>query len=766
MFSSRNRLQPRQNPRLQDEPPRESEISSVINQTDNQSVSNSSSHGSLKSPCQTCASSTVGKDAASPSHKLTKPVSLMHGELQLNISDVAKSNSSRSSLHNAANTDTVTDPGTQEAMDDKSTDDYIPLQLEEDTIDGVDNLSDLLGDESYSSESKGCSDSEEHTSFYQPCGRKKDYCDQPMENSKLRADIEGRKSVFARLVGRSKSFSQQEKSKTKSFASMKAKSFGPLSHSQRKKRRRAQQNKSFPCDKHTTFGMPFAGKMRRNPALNYSFAWDEDRRSNKFTGGKPSNIQTCQQPYLREDMNKWDVSTKEPDRYDASKKLFVPEGSKQLAESRDRELKKPPVFAEVHESCEITVQEESRAPFSDFKQHAKDPNVEGGEQDFETEDVKEASRKKTRLASASNQREEYQSETALIQDTKPIDILTISDGDCKLKSITLSSKDTSTQMARACIETEVLLQDEQKRIQGCCEDVTGDKFMNLEDFGNVPKLSFSNRQPILNVETSSEVASGILETETSLQDKQNQSSRSCYGVVNTDKMLLLEKPETMDFSPNHDEDCGSKMCLPSDGNTRHVASNHLVAETPPQENQTPNVQSCSQVVHCDEVLVPESSEEMFPKYDANCERNRSLSSDGPYNHVEASHLDTPVSLQEKPCQRAAGCCELVNADQEFCRENSVTFETSPNYDRRPVKNSLYSDGISGHVASAASPDPDSPECHGDSATRNIFPDGTLEMAATDHQEICKLPQDIPFRSLSGTIEIGRASCRERVYVLV
>ncbi|CAM0913017.1 unnamed protein product [Alopecurus aequalis] len=752
LFSSRNRLQPRQNPRLQYEQPRGSEISSVINQTDNQSGSISSSHGSLKSPCQTCTSSTVGEDAASPSHKLPKPMSLMHGELQLDISDVAKSNSSRSSLHTPANADIVTDPGSQEEMDDKFTDDYIPLQLEEDIIDGVD---DLLGYESGSSESKGSGDSEEHATFHQSSGIKEDYCHQPMENSKLRADIEGRKSVFARLLGRPKSFSQ--KSKTKPFASMNAKSFSPLSHSQRKKRRRAQQNKTFRCDKRAMFDMPLADKMRRIPALNYSFVWDDDRRSNKFTGGKPSNIQTGQHPYLREDVNRWDVSTKEPDRYDASKKMFVPEGSKQLAESRDRELEKLPVFAEVHESCEVTVKEKIRTPFSDFKRRAKDPNVEGGEQDFETEDVEEAARKKMRLASASNQREEYQSETALIQGTKPIDVLKISDGDCKLESITLSSNDTSTQMASAYPETEVLLQDEQKRIQGCCEDVTGDKFMNLGDFGNAPKLSFSNRQTILNVETSSEVAFGHLETETSLHEKQNQSARSCYGVVNTDEMLVLGKPETMDFSPNHDEDCGSRMCLPSDGNARHVASNHLVAEMPPQEKQTPNIQSCSQVVHCDEVLVPESSEEMFPKFDANCERNKSLSSDEAYNHVEVSHLDTHMPLQEKPCQRAPGCREIVDEDQELCWENSVTLETSPKYDRRPVKNSLSSDGISGYVASDLyssddSPDPDSPECHGESANKNILPDGTLEMAATDHQEICKLSQDEPFRSLSGTMD--------------
>uniref|UniRef100_A0ACD5ZPM3 Uncharacterized protein n=1 Tax=Avena sativa TaxID=4498 RepID=A0ACD5ZPM3_AVESA len=775
LFSSRNRLQPRQNPRLQDGPPRESEISSVVNQTDkhsvvnqtdNQSSSNSSSQGSLKSPCQTCASSTVEKHAVPPSHRLAEPMSLMHSEVQLDISDVANSNSSRSSLHTAANTDIVTEPGTQEAMDDKSTDDYIPLQLEEDDIDGVDNLSDLLGDDSHSSESKGSSDSEEHTTFHQPCGRKKDDFHQPMANSKLRADIEGRKSVFARLMGRPKSFYQREKSKTKPFPSMSKPKYKSSSfHTQRRKRRRAQQNTPFPCDNRAMLDMPFVDKMRRIPALNYSFVWDDDRRSNKFPGGKPSNIQTGQRPYLPEDVNEWDVSTKEPDRYDASKKLFVPEGSRKLVESRDRELDKPPVSAEVHESCGVTVKEEIRSPSLDFKRRDKDPNVEGG--DLDTEDVEKAARKKTRLASASYHQEEYQSETGLVaKDTKPMEILAISDGSCKPKSISLSSNDACTHMDRAYLENEVLLQDKQQRTQGCCEDVTGDKSLILEDFGYVPKLSVGNSQTILNAETRSEVAFGHLETETSLQEKQNQSSRSCYVVVNTDKMLLLEKPETMDFSPNHDEDCGSKMCLPSDGNASHDASNRLVTEMPLQEKQTPNVQSCSQVVHGDEVLVPENSEEMFPQFDANCGRNKSLSSDDAYNTGDASHLDTHVflELQEKPCQRAPSTSsgEIVNAaDQALHQENHVTLDRIPKYDGDHGKNSLSSDGIGGCVASDmypsdVSPDPGSPEprsnfprCHVDSANKNILPGRTLEMVSADPQETCKLPQDELFRSISG-----------------
>ncbi|KAM3194974.1 hypothetical protein ACQJBY_071186 [Aegilops geniculata] len=597
LFSSRNRLQPRQNPRLQVEPPRESDISSVVNQTDNHSGSNSS-HGSLKSACQTCTSSSVGEHAASPSHKLSEPMSLKHRELQLGISDVAKSNSSRSSLHTAANTDVVTEPGTQEAVDDKFTDDYIPLQLEDDTSDGVDTLFDLLGDESHSSESKGSSDSEENTAFHQPCVRKKDDCHQPLADSKLRADIEGRKSVFARLMGRPESFVQRQKFKTKPFPSKNAKSFS--SPNQRRKRRRAQQSKSFPCDNRATLGMPSAHKMIKGPALDYSFVWDDDRRSNKFSGGKPSNIQRVL----------WNVSTKEPDRYGACKRLFVSEGSKKLIGSSDRMSNKPPLFAEVHERCKVTVEGKTRTPFLDFKRHAKDLNVEGGDPDYMA-DVEEAATKKTRLASASYHGDEDESETALVpKQTRPMDMLTVSDENCKLNSISLLSNDTCTQMAGAYLETEVQLKDEQQRIQGCREDVTGDtenmptvsdencKFdsislssndnctqmagayrktkMQLQDeqqrsegycedvtgekssFGDsgnaqlFRKLSFGDMQTI--VETGIEVGFGHVDTETSLQEKQNQSGRSCYGVVDTDTTLIIENPETMESLPNHDED--------------------------------------------------------------------------------------------------------------------------------------------------------------------------------------------------------------------
>ncbi|KAF7107064.1 hypothetical protein CFC21_107745 [Triticum aestivum] len=615
LFSSRNRLQPRQNPRLQVEPPRESDISSVVNQTDNHSGSNSS-HGSLKSACQTCTSSSVGEHAASPSHKLSEPMSLKHRELQLDISDVAKSNSSRSSLHTAANTDVVTEPGTQEAVDDKFTDDYIPLQLEDDTSDGVDTLFDLLGDESHSSESKGSSDSEENTAFHQPCVRKKDDCHQPLADSKLRADIEGRKSVFARLMGRPESFVQRQKFKTKPFPSKNAKSFS--SPNQRRKRRRAQQSKSFPCDNRATLCMPSAHKMIKGPALDYSFVWDDDRRSNKFSGGKPSNIQRVL----------WNASTKEPDRYGACKRLFVSEGSKKLIGSSDRMSNKPPLFAEVHERCKVTVEEKTRTPFLDFKRHAKDLNVEGGDPDY-TADVEEAATKKTRLASASYHGDEDESETALVpKQTRPMDMLTVSDENCKLNSISLLSNDTCTQMAGAYLETEVQLKDEQQRIQGCredvtgdtenmptvsdenckldnislssndnctqmagayretkmqlqdeqqrsegyCEDVTGEK-SSLGDSGNAQlfrKLSFGDMQTI--VETGIEVGFGHVDTETSLQEKQNQSGRSCYGVVDTDTTLIIENPETMESLPNHDED----------GTFEMVATDHQDTSTLPQ----------------------------------------------------------------------------------------------------------------------------------------------------------------------------------------
>ncbi|KQK19373.1 uncharacterized protein LOC100837338 isoform X2 [Brachypodium distachyon] len=672
LFSSRNRLQPRQNPRSQDEPPRESEFSSVINQTDNLSGSNSISHGSLKSPCQTCTSSTVGEHAAPP-----RP----------DISDVAKSNNSRSSLPTRANTDIVTVAGSEKAIDDNSTDDFIPLQLEEDNLDGVDYLSDLLEDESHSSESKSCSDSEEHVTFHQPCDRKKSEYHPPMANSKLRSDNEDRKSVFARLMGRPRSFSQREKSKINPFSSKNVKSFSPLSR--RKKRRRTQQNKPFPCDNRGTLDMPSADKMRRIPALDYSFVWDDDRRYNKFSGGKPSNIQTSLHPFVREDVNKLDLFAKEPDRHEASKKLFVAEGSGKLIESCNRELNKSPVFAEVHERCEVTVKE-TRTPFLDFKRRSKDPNV-GGHQDFDTVDIEKDAKKKMRLASASFHQEEYQSDTAsVLKDTQDMDILAISDGSCKLKSISLSSKDTCSQVARAYFETDVPLQDEQQQsIQGCSEEVIGVKSLILEDSGTadlLPMLSFGNRQTSPNVETRSELASGHVETEKSPQEKEYQSAGSCHVVFNIDKMLLSEKPETIDFLSNHDKGCGSKMRLSSDGNNRHVASSHLVAEMPLPEKENPSVQSYSQVVHG----VAENSEELFPKFDANCGRNKSLSCDGIGGYVASD---------------------------------------------------LYS--------SDASPDPESPKplsnfpkYHGDSAKKNISSDGILEMVATDHQETCMLPLDV------------------------
>ncbi|XP_044961526.1 uncharacterized protein LOC123412642 [Hordeum vulgare subsp. vulgare] len=629
LFSSRNRLQPRQNLRLQDEPPRESGISSVVNQTDNQSGSNSTSHGSLKSPCQTCTSSSVREHAASPTHKLSEPMSLKHRELQLDISDMAKSNSSRSSLHTAANTDVVTEPGTQEAVDDKFTDDYIPLQLEDDTSDGVDTLFDLLGGESHSSESKGSSDSEENTALHQPFVRKKDDCHQPIADSKLRADIEERRSVFARLMGRPESFVQRQKFKTKPFPSKKAMSF--TSPTQRRKKRRAQQNKSFPCDNRATLGMPSADKMIKGPALDYSFVWDDDRRSNKFSGGKPSNIQRVLHPYHHEGVKQWDISTKEPDRYGACKRLFVPEGSKNLIESCGRVSNKPPIFSEVQESRHANVEEKNRAPFLDFKRRAKDLNVEGEDPDY-TADVEEAATKKTRLASACYLGVKHENEAALVpRDTRPVDMLTVSDENCKLNVLSLSSDDTSSQMAGAYLETEVQLQGEHQRIQGCCEnvtgdtentltvsdencklnsisllsngactkmdgayletevqpqdaqqriqgcseDVTGDKSSVLGNSGNAHlfrKLSFGDIQTI--IETGSEVGFDHVETETSLQQKQNQSATagSCHGVVDTDKTPILENPETMESSSNHDED----------GTLEMVATNHQDTSTLPK----------------------------------------------------------------------------------------------------------------------------------------------------------------------------------------
>jgi len=59
-----------------------------------------------------------------------------------------------------------------------------------------------------------------------------------------------------------------------------------------------------------------------------------------------------------------------------------------------------------------------------------------------------------------------------------------------------------------------------------------------------------------------------------------------------------------------------RFCLPM--RDRLVTSCHLETEMPLLQKQTPNVLSCSEVIHDDEVLIPEIPEVMSPKSDADC----------------------------------------------------------------------------------------------------------------------------------------------------
>lgn len=191
LFSSRNRLQLPQNPILQDDVPGDLETSSSLARvTDVQC----SPCGSFRSTCQTCSSTSLGEHMAPMGAKLIDPGALMHRGLQSDIS--------KSPLQSGAEMATITIPGNQEAMHDQPTDDYIPLLQEENSFEGVDGLFALLKDVCHSSElSKRSSDSENHNTFHQVCIRKEDECCPPiLGRSKLRADSEGRTSVFSRLV--------------------------------------------------------------------------------------------------------------------------------------------------------------------------------------------------------------------------------------------------------------------------------------------------------------------------------------------------------------------------------------------------------------------------------------------------------------------------------------------------------------------------------------------------------------------------------------
>ncbi|KAG2604514.1 hypothetical protein PVAP13_4NG068512 [Panicum virgatum] len=680
LFSSRNRLQLCQNPRLKDDLPKELETF-LVKVIDVQSSPTSSSCGSFKSPCQTCSSSTLGD-------KLTDSASLVQRGLQSDISDVAKSKSSQPPLHTGADTATVTIPSNQEAMHDKSTDDFIPLPQEEDTLEGVDDLFGLLKDESPSSESKGSSDSEDHTTFHHVCVRKEkeDGCDPPMLNSKLRSDSEGRTSVFSRLMKTHKTYIQGKRSNTEASPPISVQSFNPLS--QREKKQKAQHSKPFPCQ---MLFMPSSDRLNRLPASNRSFVW---RRSTKYSGGKQNEIQTCLEPLLCEDGNKWDVSAKQPVRFNSCKKSFVPKGCSKLTDSCDNELHMSAVFAGEHDSSEVNVKEEMRTSSMNVKQHADDSYVEGGDPDFYSEDVEGTGAKKRQATSSFPQ--ECPSATALVpKGSNTFDMLAITDENPIEKGIILSCKDAHSQLARPYFETKVLLQDEQQQIfQGSfeyIEEITSDSSLILESstiMDTLGKHGFGDTKTSLKDEMQSHVVAGHLGTETSLQQKESQSIRSCHRVVKGDKILLMGKYETMDILPNHDEDCENKKSLPSDGSGRLVTSCNLETEMPLLQKQTANIQSCSEVVHDYEVLIPEISKVMFPKFDADS-GNKGTSMGSGYPEAE---------------------CHLVKSCQE-----AVPSDVTP-------------------VLEGCGPLINFPVFHVDSAKNIILLDETSEHLSTDHQE--------------------------------
>ncbi|CAN6214903.1 unnamed protein product [Urochloa humidicola] len=651
LFSSRNRLQLCQNPRLKDDLPREPETS-LVKVTDVQSSPNSSSCGSFRSHCQACSSSTLGD-------RLIDSVSLVHRGPQSDISDVTKSKSSQSPRHTGADTATFAMPGNEEAMHDQSTDDYIPLPQEEDSLEGVDDLFGLLKDGYHSSESEVSSDSEDHTTFHQVCVRKEDGCYPPVLSSKLRSDSEGRTSVFSRLVKTHKTYSKGKRSKTEAFPPRSAQSFNPLS--QKKKQRKAQHSKP-PYHNGGMLDIPSGNKLTRVPASSHSFVW---RRSTKYSGGKQSEIQMCVGPFLCQDGNKWDVSNKQHVRYKSCKKSCVPKACSKSIDSCDNELNMPTVFAGEHDSSEVNVKEDMRTSSMNFEQRANDSYVEGGDQDLYSEDVDATGRKKRQATASFHQ--ECPSDTASVpKGTETLDMLAISDENFKEKSIVLSCKDAHTQLAGPYLETKVLLQDGQQQSFGgsfgYIQKMTYSSLI-LESSKTVDALgkqSFGDRKTSLKDETESHVAAGHLGTETSLQLKETQSTRSCHGVVNSDKILVLGNFETMDILPNHDEGCENKKSLPSDGSDRLVTSCDLETEMSMPQQQTADIQSCSEVVHDDEVLVPEISKVIFPKFDADCgNKGTSLGSgcmEEVCHLVKSCHEVVPSNAAPVP----EGCAPLSN----------------------------------------------------------------------------------------------------------
>uniref|UniRef100_A0A0A9D0L3 Uncharacterized protein n=1 Tax=Arundo donax TaxID=35708 RepID=A0A0A9D0L3_ARUDO len=239
--------------------------------------------------------------------------------------------------------------------------------------------------------------------------------------------------------------------------------------------------------------------------------------------------------------------------------------------------------------------------------------------------------------------------------------------------------------------------EDMEEARGKKRPVTASFHHNANTMDSLSQQSFGDRKTLSNDETGSHVAADHLGTETFFQEKQNRSVRSCHGVVNGDKTLLLGKFGTMDFLPNDDEGCGNKRSLPSDVSDRLVASSET--EMPLLQKQTPNVQSCSEVVRDDKVLVPKISELEFPKFDADCGNKgtslgsdyRDGSSEHKYSKTRDADCDTSSVLEYSTVDTSTGDRGSEH-ENSFGEKGEVLYSVTGSKDHRNTTNSLSSDG--------------------------------------------------------------------------
>ena len=144
-----------------------------------------------------------------------------------------------------------------------------------------------------------------------------------------------------------------------------------------------------------------------------------------------------------------------------------------------------------------------------------------------------------------------------------------------------------------------------------------------------------------------------------------------------------------------------RFCLPM--RDRLVTSCHLETEMPLLQKQTPNVLSCSEVIHDDEVLIPEIPEVMSPKSDADCGNQVTSLCSG---------------YREEVCHVVKNYHEVVPSDAAPDRGGYG-----------PLNNF--------------------PPLHGDSAKKNFLFDKTSEHVSTGHQDTVMLPHDEPYHSCCG-----------------